>query len=308
MIIHYTSICITGIEFDYSNGPSASIGFDGTNETSLDLSRNKRLDSLSSYCDVVCNSFTLCSRDTVTQTKTCIDVGNLMTVNLNKYHSISLDQSSIYSFFGTLTSLNGLVCISNLGIIGLQYWPSENLNTMNLARIPTKIAEANSSFSINIDQTELTSLVLKYDDYCTNGFDFVYKNGSIQSLGFNGTWSVSLDLSGSNKLFSVETRNKLEDEFFYFVRLCSYNSNSTNMFETLCVDNRKSSLNYGLKKFITINSPNSDLQIKSFYGETIQKNDGHVCIRNFGINFLFENRFRIPSKNETIGMCSFYLI
>jgi hypothetical protein len=47
--------------------------------------------------------------------------------------------------------------------------------------------------------------------------------------------AVILDLSGSNKLFSVETRNKLQDEIFYFIRLCSYNSNSTNMFDTVCV-------------------------------------------------------------------------
>ena len=216
--------------------------------------------SLSSYCDVICNSFTLCSIDTVTQAKSCIDVGNLMTVSLNKYHSINLESFSIYSFFGTLTTLNGLECVSNLGVIGLQFWPSDNLNTMNLVRIATNIVKANSSFSVNIDQNELTSLVLNYDDYCTNGFDFVYKNGSIQSMGLK-----------------LETRNKLQDEIFYSIRLCSYNSNSTNMFDTVCVDNEK-------------------------------LDDGHICLRNLGINFLFENRFRIPGENETIVMYSFYLI
>ena len=230
-----------------------------------------------------------------------------MTVSLNKYHSINLESFSIYSFFGTLTTLNGLECVSNLGVIGLQFWPSDNLNTMNLVRIATNIVNADSSFSVNIDQNELTSLVLKFDDYCTNGFDFVYKNGSIQSMGLNGTMTVVLDLSGSNKLFSVETRNKLTDEIFYFIRLCSYNSNSTKMFDTVCIDNGKTSLNYGLKKFITINSPDSNLKIKSFYGDIIQQN-GHVCIRNLGIEYLFENSFKILSENYTIGKCSFHLI
>lgn len=119
-------------------------------------------------------------------------------------------------------------------------------------------------------------------------------------MGFNGTMTASLDLSGSNKLFSVESRNQVDEDYFYFIRLCSYNSNTTYIdpntnftaFKTSCVDNGKSSFDYGLKKFVSINAQDISLQIKSFNGDIIEQN-GHMCIRNLGISYLYQNRFKI---------------
>ena len=66
--------------------------------------------------------------------------------------------------------------------------------------------------------------------------------------------------------------NKLGEDFFSLLRLCSFER---------CVENGDSSLIYGKEKFVTV----FNLDIKSFYGDIIKKND-HKCIRNLGISYV----------------------
>jgi hypothetical protein len=295
LTMHFTSTCISGITMSFNDGNRVLIGYPnyGTNMTHLDLSGTKKLYSFKSVCNLFCDSFIICSIDTITLLIECVTSGSTNKYPLDQYNSVSLDSMGIYSIFATTINYGSDKCISNLGMVCFPLWPTTSLNYMNLFRL--SIEKPKLNFTQNA--SNLTSLIVNYDTFCVTGLGFVYGNGEYVSVGFNGTSFVSLDLSGTRALFSVETRCKAQDTLCYFMRLCSFDTANKPMEENVCVDagNFNRDL-FGLKHFASLSPIEqlisydipvkilSAIRIQSFYGDFNQYN-GHNCIQNFGINY-----------------------
>jgi hypothetical protein len=279
LTVFYSSTCISGIILGYSDGKEGCLGncTSVKNSSHLDLSGTKILHSFKSVCDIFCDSFIICSIDTVTQKQECITSGFNYTLD-KYYNSVSLESMEIYSFFSTTYDFKNDVCISNLGVVSYVIWPSEYVNSVNLFRVST--AKSYSNFTLNInDKNELTSLIVNYNDYCITGLSFVYDDGKKVNVGYNGTASFEFYSYSYNQIVSVESRCTAGDDFCYFIRICSYYD------YTICLDVGNSSRPSGLKKFTSLYPFDFlRIKIKSYYGDFFQHN-GHNCIRTLGASY-----------------------
>jgi hypothetical protein len=289
--VFYSSPCITGIILSYSDGETSYIGNcpSGTNTAFLDLSGTKKLYSFKSVCDIFCDSFIICSIDTVTQKQQCITSG--FNYTLDKYQdSVSLESMEIKSFFYTIYDFANDVCISNLGVTCNLLWPTKHSNSINLFRLSTEKSSLNFTYNIDYNSlNELTSLIINYDDICVTGLSFVYDDGKIVNVGYNGTASFEFYSYSYNQIVSVESRCTAADDICYFIRICSYNDYSS------CLDVGNSSRPSGLKKFTSLYHYFLRIKIQSYYGDFFQYN-GHNCIQTLGVSYflgkvIFKFRF-----------------
>jgi hypothetical protein len=221
--VFYTRTCITKLLLVFKNDETKSIGHDqrGTSATYLDLSGTKKLYSFKSVCDVVCDSFIICSIDTVTQKQECITSG--INYTLDKYKSVSLEPMEIISFFSTIIFFDADVCISNLGVAYTRIlWAATSLNSMDLFRLSSEKSQKNfeQSTTLNNGANGLVSLFVNYDDVCLTGLSFFYENGENFTVGHNGTFSFFLNHFWP---VSFESRCEPEEDTCYFIRICLYN-------------------------------------------------------------------------------------
>jgi hypothetical protein len=277
--VYYSSTCITGIILGYSDEMEGCIGTctSGTNSSYLDLSDTKKLYSFKSVCDIFCDSFIICSIDTLTQNQECITSG--FNYTLDKYNSVSLESMGILSFFSNIYVFGTDVCISNLGVVCDVLWPTKHSNNVNLFRLSTEIS--NSNFTHTIDYNgihELTSLIVNYDDFCVTGLSFVYNDSKKVNVGYNGTASFKFKSYSDNQILSVESRCTPADDVCYFIRICSYNDSS------ICLDVGNSKKPSGLKKFTSLYPNYLSTKIQSYYGDFIHYN-GHNCIQTLSVSY-----------------------
>jgi hypothetical protein len=279
LTVFYTRTCITSILLVFKNGEKKSIGNDqsGTTASYLDLSGNKRLYSFKSVCDLFCDSFIICSIDTLTQKQECITSG--FNYTLEKYRSVSLEPLEIYSFFATVTYFDTDVCISTLGVSYDTLWPTASLNSMDLFRFTTEKSQKNftQSTTLNNGANNLVSLIVNYDDVCMTGLSFFYENGENFNVGYNGTSSFEINYLSS---FSFESRCEPEEDTCYFIRICSFNQ---------CYDIGDRKRQNGRKK---ITGLFYNFIIQSFYGE-LSVYSGHNCIQYLGVGYSFGKRFKL---------------
>jgi hypothetical protein len=279
--VNYTSTCIACITLGFSNRETFSIGAcsSGTNSSYLDLSGTKKLYSFKSVCDIFCDSFIICSIDTLTQKQECITSG--FNYTLDKYRSVSLESMEIYSFFSTIIYLGSDICISNLGVVydGI-LWPSASLNSMDLFRLSTEKSQKyfTQSTTLNNGSNTLVSLIVNYDDVCLTGLSFFYDNGENFNVGHNGTSSFEFNYLSS---FSFESRCEPEEDTCYFIRICSESF--------FCQDIGDTNRQNGRKK---ITGLFYNFIIQSFYGE-LSVYSGHNCIQYLGVSYSFGKRFKL---------------
>jgi hypothetical protein len=272
--VFYTRTCITKFLLVFKNGDTKPIGQDqsGTTASYLDLSGNKKLHSFKSVCDLFCDSFIICSIDTVTQKQECITSG--FNYTQDKYYSVSLESMMIFTFFATVTYFNTDICISTLGVNYDTQWPTTNLNSMDLFRLSTEKSQKNfeQSTTLNNGKIGLVSLVVNYDDVCLTGLSFFYENGENFTVGQNGT--SSFDFVYYVDGFTFESRCEPEEDTCYLIRICSYNQ---------CNDIGETKRQNGVKK---ITGLFYNFIIKSFYGE-LNVFNGHNCIGHLGVGYSF---------------------
>jgi hypothetical protein len=271
--VFYTRTCITKLLLFFINGDTKPIGRDqsGTSASYLDLSGNKKLYSFKSVCDIFCDSFIICSIDTLTQKQECITSG--FNHSLDKYNSVSLESMVIDSFFATVTYYETAVCISTLGVTYDTLWPTSSLNSMDLFRLSSDKSVQNftQSTTLNNGEIGLQSLIVNFDDVCLTGLSFFYENGENFTVGQNGTYSFFLNHFWP---VSFESRCEPEEDTCYFIRICSNNQ---------CNDIGDTKRQNGVEK---ITGLFYNFIIKSFYGE-LNVFNGHNCIRHLGVGYSF---------------------
>ena len=115
----------------------------------------------------------------------------------------------------------------------------------------SSFSQATSTNNLNY----LTSITLKYNSVGPTGFTFVYNDGTQVNVGYSGTQSASLDLTGSKKLYSFKSYcGTLICKTF---QLCSIDTLSL---QTTCITGGNTSTHFNTGISVL------NLQILSFYG------------------------------------------
>lgn len=106
------NLCVTGFDLVFDDSTIVSIGT-GTFNVSLDLTNNKRLYSLSSYCGNICDLIQLCSINLLSSQMSCISGGATSLTFNSIFYTQYLTLMGISGDFG---SYQGIDCIQNFGI------------------------------------------------------------------------------------------------------------------------------------------------------------------------------------------------